>query len=220
MNNIAHFLDFELDTGAVCFYPRPETEILVEKAVDLLSAGHGRGLPRRIMDIGTGCGSIAISLTKYLPSSKIVALDISDSALRIAGENALKYAAEDRIDFIKSDLFEGIDRNQYKEFFDLIISNPPYISLGEFQSLPAKTRDDPYMALSGGRDGMNFYRKIKNEAPFFLKKNGLLLLEVGYDQSETVKAILASSGDFFRMESYKDYSGIDRILKAEKWTNF
>jgi len=209
----AYFLDFEFDTGSVTFHPRPETELLVEKAVDLLSAPGGGAAPR-IMDIGTGCGSIAISLTKYMPSSKIVATDISCSALRIAGENASKYGASGSIDFIESDLFAGVDRERYKDFFDLIISNPPYVSLEDFPSLSAKTKEDPYIALSGGSGGVDFYKRIKDEAPFFLKQNGILLMEIGYDQSESVKAELAKSGTFSCIEIYKDYSGIDRIIKA------
>jgi len=219
MDNIAYFLDFEFDTGNTTFYPRPETELLVEKAVDLLSAARGHPAPQRIMDIGTGCGSIAISLTKYMPSSRIVATDISDSALQIAGENALKYGVSDRIDFVKSDLFADIGRNRYKDFFDLIISNPPYVSLEDFPSLSAKTKEDPYIALSGGTGGMDFYRRIKLAAPFFLKQNGLLLMEIGYDQSASVRGMLEKSGTFSRIEIYKDYSGIDRIVKAEKWTS-
>ena len=171
------------------------------------------------MDIGTGCGSIAISLTKYMPSSRIVATDISGSALRIAGENALKYGVADRIDFVRSDLFADIDRDRYKDFFDLIISNPPYVSLEDFPSLSAKTKEDPYIALSGGTGGMDFYRRIKSEAPFFLKQNALLVMEMGYNQSESVKAMLKTSGAFSRIEIYKDYSGIDRIIKAEEWTS-
>jgi len=215
----AYFMDFEFETGNLTFHPRPETELLVEKAAELLSERRGREAPPRIMDIGTGCGSIAISLTKYMPSSRIVATDISGSALRIAGENALKYGVADRINFVKSDLFEGIDRKQYKDFFDLIISNPPYVSLEDFPSLSAKTKEDPYIALSGGTGGMDFYRRIKDEAPFFLKQNGLLLMEMGYNQSESVKAMLEKSGAFSRIEIYKDYSGIDRIIKAEEWTS-
>lgn len=210
MNNTAYFLDFELETEGLTFHPRPETELLVGKAVELVSKVNSR-----ILDIGTGCGNIAISLIKYLPSSRITALDISDTALRAARENAKKYGVEERIEFVKSNLFENI-KGRYKAFFDLIISNPPYISLEEFSSLPEKVKGDPYLALYGGIDGMDFYRKIVKKAPLYLKRGGILLMEIGYNQSAAVKYMLDSSGVFKDIEIYKDYSGIDRIIKARK----
>jgi len=211
----AYFLDFEFKTEDLTFYPRPETELLVERAVDLLSKKKGHNAPYRILDIGTGCGNIAISLTKYLPSSRITASDISDTALRAAGENAKKYGVEERIDFVKSDLFENI-RGRHKELFDLIISNPPYISLEELSSLPGEVKLEPYLALYGGVDGMSFYRRIMKEAPSLLKKDGILLMEIGYNQSEAVRGMLDSSNLFKDVEIYKDYAGIARIVKAHK----
>ncbi len=191
---MAYFLDFELETEGLTFHPRPETELLVEKAVELISnrslsaeAYLQRGFSvakkeYRILDIGTGCGNIAISLTRYLPSSRITASDISGTALCVARENAKRYGAEERIEFVKSNLFENI-KGRYNAFFDLIISNPPYISLEEFSSLPEKVKGDPYLALYGGIDGMDFYRKIVKKAPLYLKRGGILLMEIGYNQS-------------------------------------
>ncbi|UCD55832.1 MAG: peptide chain release factor N(5)-glutamine methyltransferase [Candidatus Omnitrophota bacterium] len=224
---MAYFLDFELETEGLTFHPRPETELLVEKAVELISKEDlsSEAYPRRnsslakedsrILDIGTGCGNIAISLIKYLPLSRITALDISDTALRAARENAKRYGAEERIEFIKSNLFENL-KGRGNALFDLIISNPPYISLEEFSLLPEKVKRDPYLALYGGRDGMDFYRKIVKGAPGYLKRGGILLMEIGYDQSAAVKYMLDSSGIFKDVEIYKDYSGIDRIIKAAK----
>ena len=169
------------------------------------------------MDIGTGCGDIAISLTKYIPSSRMVATDISGTALRIAGKNASKYGVENRIEFIKSNLFNGIERTHFCDFFDLIISNPPYVSLEDIASLSAETKEDPYIALYGGRDGLDFYRRIIGASHMFLKENGILLMEMGYNQSEDIKAMLDKSGIFQAIEIYKDYSGINRIIKALKW---
>lgn len=205
----APFMDFEFETGGVTLYPRPETELLVEKAEELLPEG-----PGNILDIGTGCGNIAISLTKYIPSSKIVALDVSVEALRIARENARAEGVAGKIEFINSDLFEGIRKKRYCNFFDLIISNPPYISLDDFSSLPPEVKNDPYIALYGGRDGLDFYRKITEGAVLFLKKRGMLLMEIGYAQARAVKEILKGSGSFREMEIYRDYAGIERIVKA------
>lgn len=205
-------MDFEFKTENVSFHPRFETEILVEKALEAQSLK--KNAPN-ILDIGTGCGNIAISLTKYIPSSRIVALDISDTALRVAAENAAKYGVDDRIEFIRSDLFGNI-RTRYRNFFDLIISNPPYVSLEDFSSLPAEVKDDPYIALYGGRDGLGIYRRIIKEARIYLKREGVLLVEVGYGQSRSVKDMLSRSGVFSDEEIYKDYSGIERIVSARK----
>ncbi|MBL7155529.1 MAG: peptide chain release factor N(5)-glutamine methyltransferase [Candidatus Omnitrophica bacterium] len=215
MKKAAPFMDFELGTENVTFYPRPETEILVEKAIELLSRHRKVNTPCNILDIGTGSGNIAISLTKYVPSSRMVALDISDTVLRIASRNAAKYGVEKRIEFIRSDLFKNL-KTKYRCFFDLIISNPPYISRDEFSLLPAVVKNDPRIALYGGRDGLDFYRRISREAGNYLKSEGLLLMEIGCGQAEEVKSMFASGGAFCGVEIYKDYCGIDRIVKAKK----
>ena len=215
MNKTSYFLDFEFDTGGTTLFPRPETELLVEKAVEIIERGIGHGAPCDILDLGTGCGNIAISLTKYLPSSRIVALDISDSSLAIAKENAAKHGTSGRIRFIKSDLFKGAVA-AYTGYFDLIISNPPYVALGDFPSLPQAVRDDPYLALYGGKDGMKFYRRIIKEGPAFLNGKGVLLMETGYGQARSVAQMLAKSPFFGSIEIFNDYAGIKRIVKAEK----
>ena len=206
------FMDFEFDTGSATLSPRPETEILVERAAHILKENQG-GFACDILDIGTGCGNIAISLTNYIPSSRIVALDISDTALRVAKSNAEKYGVLDRIEFVKSDLFENIWHRRELSF-DLVISNPPYVSLEDFDSLSENVKDDPYIALYGGVDGSDFYRRIVNDAHFFLKLEGTLLMEVGYNQAMCVKEILTKTGIFGDIEIFKDYSGIDRVVKA------
>jgi len=207
------FMDFELETGDVTLSPRFETEILVEKAIGILSEKFTRAAPCDVLDMGTGCGNVAISLTNYLPSSRIVALDVSDTALSVARKNASRYDAENRIEFVKSDLFENI-WPRHDLFFDLIISNPPYVALSDFNSLPDNVKDDPYLALYGGVDGMEFYRRIIKDTHFFLKQNGILLMEIGHDQAAGIKTILDAAGVFGEIETYKDYSGRDRIIKA------
>ena len=216
MKNVASFMDFELDTKEGAFFPRPETELLVEKACELLS--QNKASYSNILDIGTGSGNIAISLTKYIPSSKIVALDISQTALRTAKKNAAKYKLTEKISFIKSDLFKGLDKS-YWDSFDLVISNPPYISLKDFITLPKEVKDDPYIALYGGKDGLTFYREIIEKAPLYMKKDSFLLFEIGYDQKEHVKNMLEQNSNFCDINIYKDYSGIDRIVSAKKWTS-
>lgn len=218
MKRIAHFMDFEMETESVAFSPRFETEQLVERALDLLSRKADITAPFEILDIGTGCGNIAISLAKYLSWSRIVGLDISDGVLRIAKRNAARYNIEDKIEFLKSDVFQRIKR-RYRDFFDLVISNPPYVSLKDFSSLGWEAKNDPYLALYGGKDGMDFYRKIVKDAHTYLKEGGILLMEIGYNQSSAVKDMIGASSFFRNIELYKDYSGIDRIVKAEKWTS-
>ena len=209
-------MDFEFETESATLYPRPETEILVEKAIELISGSADTASERAILDIGTGCGNIAISLTKYIPSGKIVALDISDTALRVAEKNARLHGVGGKIVFLESNLFDGII-NSYKNYFDLIISNPPYVSLEDFSSLPEEVKKDPYIALYGGVDGLNFYRRIARESARFLKSEGSILLEIGYGQAPDVIKILVDSGNFCGAHVYKDYSGVERIISAKKW---
>lgn len=209
---LAYFFDFELETANITFYPRPETEILVEKAAQSMAEMSGKWHPYEIIDLGTGCGNIAIALTKLLPLSRILALDISEEIIFIAKKNAEKYGAGERIRFIKSDLFKEIGDN-LKGSFDMIVSNPPYIAVNEFVELPTTVKDDPYIALYGGIDGLNFYKRIAEEARPFLKKNGLILLEIGYNQGRIIKTILKKYG-FRDIEIFADYSGHDRIIRA------
>jgi len=215
MDKLAHFMDFKFETDSLTLFPRFETEILVEKAVGLLSKRLRNNAPCRILDIGTGCGNIAISLTNYIPSSRIIALDISESALSVARKNAARLGVLERIDFMRSDLFQGISSG-YSNFFDLVISNPPYVSMGDLSSLPAEVRDDPYVALYGGRDGLALIRKIIDKAHLFMNEEGFLLIEIGYDQGKIVKELLNRSDFYQGVELFEDYAHIERIAKAKK----
>ena len=215
MQETAYFLDFKFYTEKSTFFPRPETEILVEKALLSLSKKNGLEHSYSILDIGTGCGNIAISLTKYLPSSRIIASDISEKAIWVASKNARENGVFDRINLIKSNIFQEFEGG-YRAYFDLVISNPPYISLEDIKTLPGEVKNDPYSALYGGKDGLLFYRHIIREAPYFLKEKGLLMMEVGYNQAEDVRKILEDSG-FSDIDIYKDYASIKRIVKAELW---
>jgi len=215
---LAHFMDFTFDTEDSTFYPRFETELLVERSIEVLRLRENSEKGTRVLDIGTGSGNVAISLTNYLPLSRIVALDISDTALRVAERNAKKYGTSERIEFIKSDLFDILHKRQdeFRGSFDLVVSNPPYISREDIRNIPYLVKDDPYLALYGGGDGLKLIRRIIKEAPYFLKEKGTILMEIGYDQSESVKELLKKSENFKNINIFKDYSGIDRIIKAEK----
>lgn len=185
--------------------PRMETEILVEeiiKAIDNIKKCE-------ILDIGTGSGAIAISVAKN-SQAKVYAIDVSKQALDVAKENAKKNQA--KVEFICSDLFENL-KNRKK--FDIIASNPPYIPSADIEGLDEEVKKyDPRLALDGGKDGLDFYRKIIKEAPIHLKKNGLIFFEIGKGQFSAVKKLLEKNG-FFDVQGIKDYNKIYRVVKAK-----
>lgn len=220
-------LIFKLDKRV--FIPRPETEILVETAINSVASRQAPGTSRiKILDIGTGSGCIAVALAKNLPCSQIVAVDISQEALEIARQNAGLNGVEERIHFIQSDLLSAIPacpvlpvgrqagRRYPQSTFDLIISNPPYIPTNALKGLQREIHHEPQIALDGGCDGLDFYRRIIQDAPGFLKKGGLLLMEIGFSQCNKIKNFLQMSHNFEIMDIVKDYSGIERVLVAKK----
>ncbi len=211
---VAYFMDFEFKVSPDTFIPRPETELLVEKVIETAKQLFAKRYPLNaihILDIGTGCGNIAISLTKYLSQSKITALDISHRALLKARENAKILGISDRLTFLESDLLRSV---KGRRLFDIIVCNPPYVSENDMRQLPEEVLSEPGTALYGGIDGLDFYKRIIKDAKFHLKKDGFLLMETGYSQSESVKKLLEDNG-YINIEIFKDYSRIDRIVKAK-----
>ena len=159
--------------------PRPETEILVETTLQIVSKLKKRNL--RILDIGTGSGNIAISLAKHLELAEVVALDISENAIAVAKQNAILHQVNDRIRFIKSDLFNNISETENR--FEIIVSNPPYIPEPEFEQLSLDIREyEPHQALNGGNDGLDIIRRIIQESPKCLTQQGYLIMELGDGQ--------------------------------------
>ena len=199
------FMGLEFKVNQDVLIPRPETEILVETALNFTSS--------KILDIGTGSGCIAVSLAKFLPQAKIFATDISRKALDIAWENARLNDVEKRIDFICADLFNGCE--SLTGSCDLIVSNPPYVRREAIKRLAAEIQYEPLSALLGGRDGLDFYRRIICQAPGFLKKSGLLILEMGFDQRKSIEKIFNLSGKFKVKEVIKDYNNIERVIVAQ-----
>jgi release factor glutamine methyltransferase len=167
------------------------------------------------LDIGTGSGNIAISLTKYIKQSKILALDISDEALDTARRNARAAGAQGSIVFVRSDIFGGIRKGRY---FHAVVSNPPYVNLEDMESLPDNVKSEPRLALYGGVDGLDFYRRIIDQAPDYMVDGGFVFFEIGYDQADRVKGLMAAKG-YRDIEIFRDYSGIERIVRA-KWTHW
>jgi release factor glutamine methyltransferase len=200
-------LRFKVDNRALI--PRPETEILVEQAlIRLIEAGIRSP---QILDLGTGSGCIAVSIAKSLKHADVWASDISSTALQLAGENAALNNVE--IKFIESDLFDALRFR--KNGFDLIVSNPPYISNEEFHVLAKEISFEPPLALKACKDGLDFYRRIIPQAVNYLKDNGLLIFEVGLNQAYPVKGMLEKAG-FGQTELIKDYNNIERVVAAKK----
>ena len=184
--------------------PRPDTEILVEEVINIDKKTNAK----KILDLCTGSGAIAISLAKYIENSQITAVDISEEALRIAKLNAVNNNVEDKITFVKSDLFENI----VKEKYDIIVSNPPYIKKDFIKKLDKEVQQEPYIALDGGYDGLDFYRKIISEGYQYLKFKGYLCMEIGYDQKQEVFDIIKKQEKYSNTYSKIDLGGNDRIV--------
>jgi len=203
-------MDFLVEKGVLI--PRPETEILVEEVIRKLK----NYKCSRVADLGTGTGIIAVSIAKFIEDVIIYATDISKKSLQIALKNTQKHGCKDKIIFLQGDLFEPFIGKIKKNSLDGIISNPPYIDSHDFESLPPEIKDnEPKVALSGGIDGLDYYRKIIKKSPQYLKKNGFMALEVGFDQSKIVKELIIKENNFNQnIEITKDYLGIERVVIA------
>ena len=208
------FMGLEFKVAPGVFIPRPETEILVEKAIDLLSNQKPVTRNQKILDIGTGSGCIAVSLAKNLADVEITAIDISSEALEIAIENATFNDVDNKIRFVQSDLFTTYDLRPMT--YDLIISNPPYIPTNDIDKLAKEISFEPRIALDAGTDGLEFYRKIILKAADYLKNGGFLLMEMGFDQAEAIKDIVRAHRRFEIVEVVLDYSEIERVIILRK----
>jgi release factor glutamine methyltransferase len=190
------------------FIPRPETEILVEKSLELLRKRNS--LSSRVLDIATGCGNIAVSLAKFFPQAKIYAADISSEAIKIARYNAGLNDVAGRIKFIQSDLFTSYELRVTS--YDIIVSNPPYIPTFQLKNLPPEVKYEPHLALDGQEDGLFYIKKIISDSPQYLKKDGILVIEIGFGQVQAVRKFSEHSLYFKRIEIIKDYQGIERVV--------
>lgn len=200
------FFDMNISVGEGVFIPRPETELMTEYAIKEIKKKQCSN--PLILDICTGSGCIALALAKYIEGSFVVGTDISGVSLKYAKRNAKRNKIEN-IDFIRCDLFESIRIG----CFDLIISNPPYIQSQEIKKLQLEVQKEPQIALDGGIDGLDFYRRIINNIRHSIKHNSILLLEIGFGQYKEVLGLLEQKY-FSEVNIIKDYSGIDRILIA------
>ena len=189
--------------------PRPETELLVEAALAVNKSDEAM-----ICDVGTGSGCIAVTLLCEIPNARAVAIDKSPAALEIAKLNAAKQSVADRAVFVVSDCFDSLDRNKYQ--FDLVVSNPPYVSAAALAGLQREVRDhEPAVALSPGPDGLSVIRRLLTEAPAYLKPNGHLLMEIGFDQGDAVRGLIDESV-WSLLEVSPDLQCIPRIVLLQK----
>ena len=187
--------------------PRADTEILVEEVIKL---AEGINNPT-ILDLCTGSGAIAISLAKYVKNVHICAVDISPKALQIAKKNAELNGVKNNIEFIESNLFEKLKDKK----FDIIVSNPPYIETETIKTLSKDVQREPKLALDGGKDGLDFYRKISDSGYKFLNRQGFLCLEIGYNQRIAVKQILESKKRYVNIRCLRDLCENDRVIISQ-----
>ena len=198
-------LDFFVKEGVLI--PRPDTENLVEEIINICKYKENLN----ILDIGTGSGAISVSLAKYL-NAKVTSFDIEDIPLEVGKLNAKNNNVE--VEFIKSDLFSAVKDKDIK--FDVMVSNPPYITDEEIKTLHPQVKDyEPYSALFGGEDGLYFYKEITKESIKYLKNGGILAYEVGYNQAEDVIKIMEKY-NYQKVYKKKDIQGIDRVVIGYK----
>jgi release factor glutamine methyltransferase len=191
--------------------PRPETELLVETGLNILAR---RRAGARVLELGTGSGAVAVSLAKERSDLAIHATDLSPAALKIARLNAKRHGVAPRIEFLAGDLFEPV--GGAKAGFELVVFNPPYIAAREMDHLPPEVREwEPKLALFGGVDGLDFYRRIVREAPLHLAEDGVVALEIGAGMAQAVAAVFADAGRYKTLAVHRDLAGRDRVVTAQ-----
>lgn len=209
------FYNIELKVAPGVLIPRPETELLVELAIEHL---HQEQMTTpRILDLGTGSGAIALAIAKNLPGAKVIGIDLSEPALAIAKENAQLLGLDQQVSFSQGSWFEALSKTTHRQndgLFDLIVSNPPYIAAGDHHLSEGDLRFEPDTALTDFNDGLSAYRLISGSAKEYLNKNGLIALEHGYNQSLAVSDLLQEHG-FVDIKVHHDLAGIARAASAK-----
>jgi len=208
------FYSLPLTITPDCLIPRPETEHLVEKAILFLRQRQGTPL---VLDLCTGSGCIAAAVAKNVKDAHIVATDICDAALKVAAENTEKLKLTHTVQLLCGDLFDPIITELDKTRFDLIVSNPPYVSEPEYEALDKNVKEyEPKGALIAGADGLDVYKRIAEKVDDFLKPDGMLMMEIGYAQGPAIRELLENSSIFKTITIEKDFANNDRIAIAKK----
>ncbi len=218
ITGIQEFWSMEFIVNRSVLIPRPETEILLEQAIKVYSEKYmDNNHDVSVLDMGTGSGAIAIAIASELQSAKINAVDISGQALDTAKLNAAKHGMESRIGFFQGNLFEPFEIDH--QYFDIILSNPPYVTKKDYELLPKKIKNfEPKIALESGDDGLSHIRIILEKAPDFLKPGGWIMVEMDPLQTCTALQIISSNPDYTAGQVIKDYSNRDRVVIARKKT--
>lgn len=207
ISGVQEFYGLEFEVTPDVLIPRPETEMVVEHAIDLLMPQASQ----RFCEIGVGSGCISISILHHLPNATAVGLDISTSAIAVARRNSEKIRVRDRLQLVESDVFE----NSPDERFDMIVSNPPYVPSVDIEGLQIEVRDfEPHIALSDGHDGLSIISRIVEQSPQYLVSGGFLLMEIGFNQSPLVVEMFESS-IWRATELFPDLQGIPRLVCSE-----
>ena len=241
ITGVQEFMGFQFKVGPDVLIPRQDTETLVEEAASTIRE-MGKDVEKKpllsrlrksedikVLDLCCGSGAIGISLSKICSDISVTAADISLPALQLAAENAAALRTD--VEFLQGDLFEAIaqgkrilpggrtgrGRGTKTRDFDMIVSNPPYIRTNSIAVLQEEVKaHEPLTALDGGRDGLDFYRRIVDRAWHWLKKDGWLLMEIGYDQGEDLRKIIKDNGNYTPAQVIKDLPGKDRVVKCRK----
>lgn len=205
ITGVKEFMGMEFRVNEHTLIPRPDTEIAVTEALEAIrSYGY-----KMVLDLCCGSGAIGLSLAASFEFTNVTLSDINKEALDVASENAVRLGLKERVRIVYSDLFSSIE-----DTFDLIVSNPPYISGEDMKKLEKTVRDyEPHLALYGGDSGLDFYRSITQQAPRYLRENGMLIFEIGYDQSSEVEKMMKEYG-FKNVHTVKDFSGLSRVVSG------
>lgn len=209
------FMGFEFKISPDVLIPRPETEILVETAIKAIREEFLSETVVKVLDIGTGSGNIAISIAGFLREKvQVLGIDLSDKAIQIAEENASLNNVKN-VQFIHFDFFDADFENKFQNQFNVIVSNPPYISAEEFETLQEEIKNhEPRIALTDEADGLSFYRRLADVSRKIISNHGIILAEMAYNQAEKVKEVFKNAG-YTEIKTFKDYLGFERVIKIK-----
>ena len=214
----AHFFNLEFDVTRDVLIPRPDTETLVENAVQTLNRQMVLDVPR-VLDLCTGSGCVAAAIAKHVKTAVVVATDISEKAVDVARENVERLGLAARVEVGHGDLFDPIRDMVDPMPFDVIVANPPYIPSAQIAALDRSVREyEPTTALDGGPDGLDLHRRILAQAPERLTRNGRIFLEIAFDQGPLARDVAAGFEAFEDVRILKDHAGHDRVVTATKKT--
>lgn len=212
ITGVREFMGLDFKVTEATLIPRPDTEILVETAMERLGkiAGNETGTGKCFADLGTGSGAICLSILNYMKEIEAVTVDISPKAIAVAKENAEKFAVSDRIEFLEGDFLKPLEN---KGKFTAILSNPPYIPKQDILGLESDVKDfEPIGALDGGIDGLDFYRQLLVKSANYIEDGGFLAIEIGINQSQAILEMAKRNLMWGKVEVIKDLAGIDRCV--------